>query len=716
MPFPFDLSQVFWGLMNKTMWDCRLGNMNGFTGFNGGFMNSCWGGGFQMPMWGDSFSSTTNGSSSSTVEDEVEKRQLTRKQNTLYKLLEDYAKSLPEGTERDTIEVTLNRYKSVKQENYDALQALYEENKTKIQKKFNNGSRIEASNESKTAATDFAKTNTDFKTILKVGEDNNTTTQLKDGVDALEFLYSLQTTKKKSFKTLYAEKLTNADSDKKAEMKKVLEAVYENLTKTALELKKDNAVSEETRASIAKLLEIADTNAAPENVDQLYYWIRMAKAEIADSKYASLHEDFPDDPLLGKANGVDSTTAALKTEGVDVENIKKQTAVTDFSGQTGEQNMQKLVDDGYVTALTKEQLTTLNDITGVPKGIKTAWVDKNSRYNYQIIRYVDKDGNMKYVSRVGLKDGEIQKVGGEVKAGESISPEQIQQQAATLAAVEAAADTLVEVKAKSDGTRVFQEKVTTGDRNYKRLFIVDSDGSLKEWQGVWLDEAKAFRCEKGSQTPNVDAKLDDIKTDVQSFVSEEDLLSGKAIENASWGEENIVSLTPYENDQIPGFRIWGGDRKLNDQTLTAQTSFKELYNGNYCIEIFTAKKRGAFESDQINVIAKDKLTTLGETVVKALAETGLKKDKLQTAANAVITEWLTGINNDKDDVDDYAEIANKGCDTSEERKLGGSAYNLMAAANPEKLTIQRDGKGRNQAIGMISFQKFVDAILQKYNL
>lgn len=716
MPFPFDLSQVFWGLMNKTMWDCRLGNMNGFTGFNGGFMNSCWGGGFQMPMWGDSFSSTTNGSSSSTVEDEVEKRQLTRKQNTLYKLLEDYAKSLPEGTERDTIEVTLNRYKSVKQENYDALQALYEENKTKIQKKFNNGSRIEASNESKTAATDFAKTNTDFKTILKVGEDNNTTTQLKDGVDALEFLYSLQTTKKKSFKTLYAEKLTNADSDKKAEMKKVLEAVYENLTKTALELKKDNAVSEETRASIAKLLEIADTNAAPENVDQLYYWIRMAKAEIADSKYASLHEDFPDDPLLGKANGVDSTTAALKTEGVDVENIKKQTAVTDFSGQTGEQNMKKLVDDGYVTALTKEQLTTLNGITGVPKGIKTAWVDKNSRYNYQIIRYVDKDGNMKYVSGVGLKDGEIQKVGGEVKAGESISPEQIQQQAATLAAVEAAADTLVEVKAKSDGTRVFQEKVTTGDRNYKRLFIVDSDGSLKEWQGVWLDEAKGFRCEKGSQTPNVDAKLDDIKTDVQSFVSEEDLLSGKAIENASWGEENIVSLTPYENDQIPGFRIWGGDRKLNDQTLTAQTSFKELYNGNYCIEIFTAKKRGAFESDQINVIAKDKLTTLGETVVKALAETGLKKDKLQTAANAVITEWLTGINNDKDDVDDYAEIANKGCDTSEERKLGGSAYNLMAAANPEKLTIQRDGKGRNQAIGMISFQKFVDAILQKYNL
>ena len=50
----------------------------------------------------------------------------------------------------------------------------------------------------------------------------------------------------------------------------------------------------------------------------------MAKAEIADSKYASLHEDFPDDPLLGKANGVDSTTAALKTEGVDVENIKNK--------------------------------------------------------------------------------------------------------------------------------------------------------------------------------------------------------------------------------------------------------------------------------------------------------------------------------------------------------------------------------------------------------
>ncbi len=31
----------------------------------------------------------------------------------------------------------------------------------------------------------------------------------------------------------------------------------------------------------------------------------------------------------------------------------------------------------------------------------------------------------------------------------------------------------------------------------------------------------------------------------------------------------------------------------------------------------------------------------------------------------------------------------------------------MADANPEKLTIRRDGKGRNQAIGMISFKNLL---------
>ncbi len=52
-----------------------------------------------------------------------------------------------------------------------------------------------------------------------------------------------------------------------------------------------------------------------------YVWLKQ-KLPIANMQV--FMKIFPDDPLLGKANGVDSTTAALKTEGVDVENIKNK--------------------------------------------------------------------------------------------------------------------------------------------------------------------------------------------------------------------------------------------------------------------------------------------------------------------------------------------------------------------------------------------------------
>lgn len=612
MPFPFDLSQVFWGLMNKTMWDCRLGNLNGFGGFNGGFMNSCWGNGFQMPMWGDScsFSGTSGGGGSSSIDDEVAKRGLTRKHNALYKLLEDYAKTLPEGTERDTLEVTLSKYKSVKQENYEELQDLYDEHKTKIQKKFNNGSKIEVSNGSKAAATDFAKTSPDFKMILKVDGENNTTAQLKDGVDAVEFLYSLQATKKKSFQTLYADALKGANDTKKAEMKKVLQAVYNGLTAAANQVKEDNAVSEETKASIGKLLEITDTNATPEHVDQLYYWIRMAKAEIADSKYACLHDDFPDDPLLGKANGVEATTTALKAEGMKVDDIKTQTAVTDFTGNTAEESM-KALEGNYVTALTKEQLTTLNGIAGVPKGIKAAWVDNNSRFNYQIIRYIDKDGNLKYVDGVGLKDGKIQTVGGEVKAGNSISPEEIQRQAATLAAVEGATDTLAEIKNRADGARVFEEKIVTGSRKRKRLFVISSGGNLKEWQNMWyVPQKQEFYHNTADATPDVDADLNEIKADVTNKLEANKQAATRALTPEQ--KQRYITIGGYMRGNLVDYTTEGcwdafktNMTNVNDKSVLyiLKGYFKNAYEG-FFTQVFTENTGRARRAEYTQKMAK----------------------------------------------------------------------------------------------------------------
>lgn len=611
MPFPFDLSQVFWGLMNKTMWDCRLGNINGFNGFNGAFMNSCWGSGF--PTMGDvwnfssSKSSTEKGGSAASVEDLVEQRKLERKQKALSKLLEDYAKTLPEGEERDTIEISLRRYKDSSKDNYSKLKSLYGKYETKIQAKFKNETKIEVSSDSKAAAEDFVKPNSDFKAILALNTNGKTTAKLKDGVDAIEFLHSLQSTNKKSFNILYQDALKGANTSKKAELKNVLQAVYKGLAESAKQLKDNDAVSEETKASIDKLLETAVSNATAEDVDQLYCHIRMAKAEIADSKYANLNEDFPNDPLLGKVNGVVSTTAELKTEGVEVETIKKQTVVEDESDLPGEKSMKELAKDNYVTELKADQLNELNAIDGVkklfPDGIEKAWVDNDSRLNYAVIRYVDDDGNIKYIKGVGLKDGKIKAIGGEIKTGESYTPEKIKQRSATLASIKDAKDVLEEVKSKSNGTRVFQEKNITGNRNYKRLFIVDADGNLKEWKNTWYDKVNGFGCKKGVKTPYVDADLKNIKKDAEavSKVTESratiDTEAGKSLGKeceklySTWGFGNISTTlrTEINKDMVIGFLM---EFRKNSIDRAKQRGDSEAQSVGF-MELMSSKGSGA---------------------------------------------------------------------------------------------------------------------------
>ncbi len=558
MPFPFDMSQVFWGLMNKTMWDCRFGNMNnGFSGFNGGFMNSCWGGGFQMPMWGDSCSfSSTGGSSSLTAEERVEKRKAEEKYTALKGVIQDYIKTLTSTADKDLKMLLEEKLKdcgsSYSVANYEKLTELYEEYKDKIQKKLKSDEGIEPSDKSKAAAKEFTNANIDFKKILATeGEAATTKAELAKDVDAMEFLYSLQTnkTKKKTFKQVYTDALKGANTTKTTELKKVLEAVYNGLSKEALEVKKEDGISEETKASLGKLLEISAESATADNVEQLYYWIRMAKAEVADSKYACLQEEFPE---FKQANGVESTTAALKAEGLEPEKIKTQTVVTNYSDMENDTaRMQSLESGNYVKALTKDQLKELNNNADVKKlGIKKAWVDTSSIHNHQVIRFIDKDGNMHALNGIVMKGGKIELTGDEIKAIASISPEQIQQRAATIASITSATDTLTEIQAKPDGTRVFQEKIITGDRDYKRLFVIDSDGNLKEWTNTKLN-GKNFDAITSAKQELADITLDGIKNDINDMPTIDSLTAEGGALKAT-GVKDIKGYDIYiENASLP---------------------------------------------------------------------------------------------------------------------------------------------------------------------
>ncbi|MCM1004312.1 MAG: hypothetical protein NC408_08235 [Candidatus Gastranaerophilales bacterium] len=585
MPFPFDMSQVFWGLMNKTMWDCRFGNMNnGFSGFNGGFMNSCWGGGFQMPMWGDSCSfSSTGGSSSLTAEERVEKRKAEEKYTALKGAIQDYIKTLNPTTDKDLKMLLEERLKdcgsSYSVANYEKLTELYEEYKDKIQKKLKSDEGIEPSDKSKAAAKEFTNANIDFKKILATeGESAATKAELAKDVDAMEFLYSLQTNKtnKKTFKQVYTDALKGADTTKTTELKKVLEAVYNGLTKEALEVKKEDGISEETMASLGKLLEISAESATADNVEQLYYWIRMAKAEAADSKYACLQEEFPE---FKQSNGVESTTAALKAEGLEPEKIKTQTVVTNYSEMENDSTrMQSLVDNSLQTALSAEQLKDLKNVPGVDaflksNKIKKVYMDPSPQiFGQMFIRVIDKDGNLKCLTGVAAEKDANGKItfkaikqplvggaqeDGKIAFGSSITPEQIEEQAKMVSQINDAIKdgTLTEVSQKwSNGRRMFEEKEITGDRNYKRIFFIESDGKLKEWQGVWYNKDKGFRQIQGSKTPYVDANLSDIQNDIINASKKDtpkvnnvqvltDEQKNKAIETGGYMRGNLVGYT-----------------------------------------------------------------------------------------------------------------------------------------------------------------------------
>lgn len=508
MPFGFNLSQVFQMLMAKTMWDVRLGNTTfggGFAGSN--FMNSCWGNGFQTQMpWGDSFNAgaSAGGGSSLTAEERAENRMSQNKFNTLKGVIDDYIKTLKENSEeRILLEEKLKDCSSYSAEHYEELKDLYNEYKTKIQAKLKSGTVVSES--SQKAAKDVSKalnsTNPNLKTVLKLDSSKQTTAELAEGIDAVGLLNQVQTTNKKSYSTLYA----SAKATNKAELDKLTKALYNNLSESASKLKKETDLSDETKKVLTDLSGISANDATVENVDQLYYWVRKAKAEINSSRYADLQEDFPEDTLFGNSNSVEEVKKTLKTEGLDSAKIEKATVKPDCALDA----MNDLGDK--VTPLSTELFNKVKQY--LPDEVEQAWFDTNSRNSYQTIRFIDENGDLKCLYNIAVVKGKIQKINNkEVKVGEGLSPEKI----------EAISNKLDEIKNSGafselksyNGERVFEEKRLTGGRSYKRLFRVDSNGDLRVWENTQYYESdkKYHKIDKSKKTPLGDVvAVDDIK-------------------------------------------------------------------------------------------------------------------------------------------------------------------------------------------------------------
>ena len=498
MPFGFDMSQVFHWIMGKTMWDAQFGN-NNFWGNLGtcNYVNSCWGNGFPQMNLGDSFNfngagaynfnnaGTSPGGGGGTAEERTERRISQNKFNALKGVINDYIKTLKENSEeRILLEEKLKDCGSYSAEHYEDLKDLYNENKTKIQAKLKNGTAVTET--TKKAADNVAKalntTNPSLKAVLKVDSDKKTTAELADGIDAVGLLNSLQTTKKKSYKALY----DSAKASDKTELDKLTKALYANLSTEASRLKSESALSEDTKKVLTDLSSTSANEATAENVDQMYYWVRKAKAEINNSKYENLQEDFPNDPLLGASNSVEETEKALKAEGLNAAAIEKATVRTDYSSMDSSEAVKSLEGKGMLKRLNAKQFASVKG--DLPNDVTQAWFDTKSRNSYRVIRFIDSDGNFKSLYGKAVDaNGNVISVGSKISIGDGLAPEKIEAISKKLDEIKNSGS-FRELKS-SNGERVFEEKRLTGGRSYKRLFRVDSNGDLRVWENTQYYES-----------------------------------------------------------------------------------------------------------------------------------------------------------------------------------------------------------------------------------
>lgn len=322
---------VFALLFQKTLWECSGQPNIPFCPSTSIFMGGC----MPSPYGGVSFSNNTDSTSTSakTTEEKVAQKQFEYKHNALHGLLTDYLATFSDKTLPEYIRLNenLKKWKSVKQENYDDLKGYYIANKANIKaalEKTDSFSKAGVeSDKSKmtTTAADLKKqmadpNNTTYSSVLS-GE------SLREDVNVLDLLSSLNK-ENKDWVDLYrsAFKSSNNGKDTAQESKnKSLNVLYKaigNALKGKVEaLKNKDALSETTKNALNKLLSAnnADANKSFGYTNRLvlgmYYWLRIAEAEIMDNKYKTLNSDFSDDDLLGEGSFVKAAKADLQKEG-----------------------------------------------------------------------------------------------------------------------------------------------------------------------------------------------------------------------------------------------------------------------------------------------------------------------------------------------------------------------------------------------------------------
>jgi hypothetical protein len=230
-------------------------------------------------------------------------------------------------TEPYELKDSLENLPSKIDEKYEALQGIYNKYKTEIQTMLKKDMNLEASstvtNTAKSLKTQIADvSNTTYRSILT----NDDPPKLQSGIDVIALLSELQGGGI-SFDTLYINAWKkNASNDKHKSLNKLFIAISEALITRANKIKNSDGISEDTKAKISKYAELNDeANKAyinknealkKANLESLYYWIRIAEAEIADSKYKLLSEDFPNEETFKAGANVKKAKADMAKEGM----------------------------------------------------------------------------------------------------------------------------------------------------------------------------------------------------------------------------------------------------------------------------------------------------------------------------------------------------------------------------------------------------------------
>jgi hypothetical protein len=495
---PAELSNFFLTSLDWTIRQCIFNGLFNQMNFNNGYFNN---GNSIFPSqtfntgdWcnfsnggvNNSTSSTTN--SSSTAEERVAANKARDKFTKLKELLNNYAQKITDDDKKALLQEKLRDCSSYSEDNYSKLKELYENNKTDIQKFIRTSVDVEIKSSDINAVNSLKKAfnnqSANYENILKTDSTGSLTEELKDGVNSLAVLSGLFTATSKSFKTSFA-KVT--DPQQRAKLTKVKTALYNGLKTDSAKLQNDKNISDDTKEKLSSFAAIAGKDATTADLDSFYYWVKIAKAEIADKKYSVLQNDFPEDEILGKSF-VTRTTEELKAIGITGASASTSTSTTEFDTTlTGKEAMTSLESRDVVTKLSSAQLQELNNISGVKVAaggdIKEAWVDNSCNRNFKRIRIVDNQGNIKVLTKVGLKDGTIQKTNNDtVGLLDSMSPEKLDARDKLIKKICSENSKLKQIPVTNkQGFLVFEEK-TASNSGKKRLFIVGDDGKLKLWK------------------------------------------------------------------------------------------------------------------------------------------------------------------------------------------------------------------------------------------